>query len=222
LAHPASPAVRREISNETLSAQTQQNASTASSNGQRCPHLCALHKVGRLAGDFGRAAMLSVSRSWPGTDLGEFSAGPKITYNYLMDDLITIQPATASDRPLLRGAIIELLDHESRLPGEQIAGTYLAWIERRAADSGAVLVAGTQDILVGFAAGWVEQDDNIAETSDSNRSGYISDICVMRAYRGQAHRASTARQPRTASSARRDHAPSHRLPCRKHSSACDL
>jgi ribosomal protein S18 acetylase RimI-like enzyme len=61
----------------------------------------------------------------------------------------------------------------------------LAWIERRAADSGAVLVADTQGIFAGFAAGWVEQDDNIAETADSNRFGYISDICVMPAYRGQ-------------------------------------
>src|SRR5215475_10493018 len=40
-------------------------------------------------------------------------------------------------------------------------------------------------IFVGFAAGWVEQDDNIAETAESNRFGYISDICVMPAYRGQ-------------------------------------
>jgi ribosomal protein S18 acetylase RimI-like enzyme len=103
---------------------------------------------------------------------------------------ITIRPATASDRPLLRRGIIELQDHErrlhaSRLPGEQIADAYLAWIEQRAADSGAVLVAETQAIFVGFAAGWVEQDDNIAESSDSNRFGYISDISVMPAYRGQ-------------------------------------
>ena len=107
-----------------------------------------------------------------------------------MNDPITIRPATASDHPLLRRAIIELQDHErrlhaTRLPGEQIAETYLAWIEHRAADSGAVLVAETQGIFVGFAAGWVEQDDNIAETADSNRFGYISDICVMPAYRGQ-------------------------------------
>jgi ribosomal protein S18 acetylase RimI-like enzyme len=107
-----------------------------------------------------------------------------------MSDPITIRPATASDRPLLRRAIIELQDYErqlhaTRLPGEQIADAYLAWVERRAADSGAVLVAETQGIFVGFAAGWVEQDDTIAETADSNRFGYISDICVMPAYRGQ-------------------------------------
>jgi ribosomal protein S18 acetylase RimI-like enzyme len=107
-----------------------------------------------------------------------------------MNDPITIRPATTSDHPLLRRAIIELQDHErrlhaTRLPGEQIADTYLAWLEHRAAESGAVLVAETQGFFVGFAAGWVEQDDNIAETADSNRFGYISDICVMPAYRGQ-------------------------------------
>jgi len=107
-----------------------------------------------------------------------------------VNDPITIRLATASDRPLLRGAIILLQDYErqlhaTRLPGEQIADTYLAWIERRAADNGALLVAEIQSIFAGFAAGWIEQDDNVAETVDSNRFGYISDICVMPAYRGQ-------------------------------------
>jgi ribosomal protein S18 acetylase RimI-like enzyme len=107
-----------------------------------------------------------------------------------MSDPITIRPARASDRPLLRRAILELQDYErrlhaTRLPGEQIADDYLAWIEKQAADGGAVLVAETEGTFVGFAAGWVEQDDNIAETADSNRFGYISDICVMPAYRGQ-------------------------------------
>jgi ribosomal protein S18 acetylase RimI-like enzyme len=107
-----------------------------------------------------------------------------------MNDPVTIRRAAASDRPHLRRAIIELQDHErrlhaTRLPGEQIADAYLAWIERQAADGGAVLVVETQGIFVGFAAGWVEQGDNIAETADSNRFGYISDVCVMPAYRGQ-------------------------------------
>jgi ribosomal protein S18 acetylase RimI-like enzyme len=113
-----------------------------------------------------------------------------MAYNFLMNAPITIRPAATSDHPLLRRAIIELQDHErrlhaTRLPGAQIADTYLAWLEHRAAESGAVLVAETEGIFVGFAAGWVEQDDNIAETADSNRFGYISDICVMPGYRGQ-------------------------------------
>lgn len=107
-----------------------------------------------------------------------------------MDDPITIRAATAADRPQLRRAIVELQDHErrlhsTRLPGEQIADTYLAWIEHRATDNGAVLVAETGGIFAGFVAGWVEQDDNIAETADSNRFGYVSDICVMPACRGR-------------------------------------
>ena len=48
-----------------------------------------------------------------------------------------------------------------------------------------MLVAERGGSFVGFAAGWIEQADNIAETPDSNRFGYISDICVMPTLRGQ-------------------------------------
>jgi ribosomal protein S18 acetylase RimI-like enzyme len=120
----------------------------------------------------------------------ESSADPEIAYGNLMNDPLTIRPATASDRPLLRRAIIELQDHErrlhaTRLPSEQIADTYLARIEHLAAENGAVLVAEIDGLFAGFVAGWVEQNDNPAETADSNRFGYISDICVMPGYRGR-------------------------------------
>jgi ribosomal protein S18 acetylase RimI-like enzyme len=105
-------------------------------------------------------------------------------------DPVTIRPATAADRPELHSAIIELQDHErrlhaTRLPGAQIADAYLAWIEHRTAVSGTVLVAEAEGGFAGFVAGWIEQEDNIAETPDSNRFGYVSDICVMPAYRGR-------------------------------------
>jgi ribosomal protein S18 acetylase RimI-like enzyme len=120
----------------------------------------------------------------------ESSADLEIAYGNLMNDPLTIRPATASDRPLLRRAIIELQDHErrlhaTRLPGEQIADTYLARIEHLAAENGAVLVAEIDGLFAGFVAGWVEQNDNPAETADSNRFGYISDICVMPGYLGR-------------------------------------
>jgi ribosomal protein S18 acetylase RimI-like enzyme len=83
-----------------------------------------------------------------------------------------------------------------------------------------VLIAETQGIFVGFAAGWVEQDDNIAETADSNRFGYISDICVMPAYRGQ--RIALRLLDKTASAPHLGHSPSDRLPCHKHGGPCDL
>jgi ribosomal protein S18 acetylase RimI-like enzyme len=50
---------------------------------------------------------------------------------------------------------------------------------------GLVLVAKDEDDFVGFAAGWIEHEENVAETSESNRFGFISDICVLSDYRGK-------------------------------------
>jgi ribosomal protein S18 acetylase RimI-like enzyme len=101
-----------------------------------------------------------------------------------------VRSATTLDRPFLRRAVVELQDHErqlhkTRLPGEQIADTYLDWILRQAGDSGAVLVAELRGVSVGFASGWIERTQNLSETADSNSFGYISDICVLPSYRGQ-------------------------------------
>ena len=106
-------------------------------------------------------------------------------------DGLTIRAARPSDGPELRRAVVELQDHErrlhpSRLPGEQIADAYLAWIEKRAAErSGAVLVAEIDGAFAGFIAGWIEEESHICETPESNRFGYVSDICVLSAYRGR-------------------------------------
>lgn len=103
---------------------------------------------------------------------------------------LIIRPATPDDRPHLRRAIVELQDYErlrhpTRLPGEQVADVYLDWMVRQAEANGIVLVAERDDSFIGFVAGWIEQTDNIGETADSNRFGYISDLCVMPAFRGQ-------------------------------------
>lgn len=102
---------------------------------------------------------------------------------------LIIRPAIPTDQPDLRQAIIELQDYEhlrhvTRLPGEQIADAYLDWMQRQAEANGVVLVAERDGSFIGFVAGWIEQTDNIGETVDSNRVGYISDICVMPAFRG--------------------------------------
>jgi ribosomal protein S18 acetylase RimI-like enzyme len=101
-----------------------------------------------------------------------------------------IRSARPDDVADLRRAVVELQEYErglhtSRLPGEQIADAYLAWLQQQAAKTGAVLVAELAGKFAGFAAGWIVEDDSIAETPDSNCAGYISDICVMPAYRGQ-------------------------------------
>ena len=106
-------------------------------------------------------------------------------------DGLTIRVARPSDGPQLRRAVVELQDHErrlhpSRLPGEQIADAYLAWIEKRAAERcGAVLVAEIDGAFAGFVAGWIEEESHICETPESNRFGYVSDICVLSVYRGR-------------------------------------
>jgi ribosomal protein S18 acetylase RimI-like enzyme len=107
-----------------------------------------------------------------------------------MSDEISIRPAEADDRPCLRCAIIELQEYEralhpTRLPGEAIADAYLTWLEHRTADQGIILVAHTGKEFAGFAACWVEHQDNIAETPDSNVFGYVSDLCVMPTFRGR-------------------------------------
>jgi len=75
--------------------------------------------------------------------------------------------------------------HSTRLPGEEIADAYLDWMLKQAAEDGALLVAEINGAFAGFVAGWIEQQHNLAETPHSNRFGYISDICVLPAYRGK-------------------------------------
>jgi ribosomal protein S18 acetylase RimI-like enzyme len=103
---------------------------------------------------------------------------------------VTIRAASVSDRPQLRRAVIELQDHESclhpsRLPGDQIADAYLDWMQKRAAEHGAVLIAEIDGAFAGFVAGWIEEESHICETPDYNRFGYVSDICVLPAFRGR-------------------------------------
>jgi ribosomal protein S18 acetylase RimI-like enzyme len=97
-----------------------------------------------------------------------------------------------ADLPDLRLAMVELQEHErrldatTRLPGEQIADAYLARLRHEVAEKrGAILIAERDGVFAGFAVGWVIERDHIPESADSNRFGYLSDICVMPAYRRQ-------------------------------------
>ena len=105
-------------------------------------------------------------------------------------DGLTIRAAEPTDGPQLRRAIAELQDHESRLHpsrlrGDPIADAYLAWMLGRAAKHGAVLIAELDGVFAGFVAGWIEEESHIEETPDSNRFGYVSDICVLSPHRGR-------------------------------------
>lgn len=97
---------------------------------------------------------------------------------------IRIRQAGSADRAALREAIIELQEFERRLsntrrPGEAIADAYLARMESRSADRGAILIAEAGGAFVGFATCRLCEVDYISETADSNRFGYVSDICVL-------------------------------------------
>ena len=104
---------------------------------------------------------------------------------------IVIRPATTVDLPDVRRAVVELQNYEmrlhaTRLPGEQVADAYVVWLRRQAAEkSGALLVAEHEGAFAGFTVGWIVEDHHITETEDSNRFGYISDICALPDYRGQ-------------------------------------
>ena len=101
-----------------------------------------------------------------------------------------IRPARREDRENLISAIIELQEyerrlHDSRLPGAEVAEPYLSVLQARSAQEGAMLVASRDSAFAGFVAGWVETDNQVCETADSNRFGYVSDISVLAKYRGQ-------------------------------------
>jgi ribosomal protein S18 acetylase RimI-like enzyme len=103
---------------------------------------------------------------------------------------IRIRQARPADRTALREAIIELQEFERRLsdtrrPGEEIADAYLARMEGEVSRGGAILVAEIDGAFVGFAACQLREVDYVAETPESNRFGYISDICVLPAWRGR-------------------------------------
>ena len=108
-----------------------------------------------------------------------------------MSDVV-IRPAEPTDLPDLRLAMVELQEHErrsdptTRLLGEQIADAYLTRLWREVAEKyGAIFVGECDGVFAGFAVGWIVERDHIPESADSNRFGYLSDICVMPAYRRQ-------------------------------------
>jgi len=104
---------------------------------------------------------------------------------------MTIRHARDSDNADLRRAFIELQEverslHDSRVPGAEVADRYLASLWHHARhDGGAIFVAEESGLFRGFLACLVAQDERIIETPDSNRCGYVSDICVVSEARGQ-------------------------------------
>ena len=90
---------------------------------------------------------------------------------------MVVRRAEPSDRANLMKAVVELQNyerelHETRLPGEQIADAYTHWM-LSSEDGGLVPIAEDGGEFVGFVAGWIEHEENVAETPDYNRFGFI-------------------------------------------------
>jgi ribosomal protein S18 acetylase RimI-like enzyme len=103
---------------------------------------------------------------------------------------ITVRSATDADEAKLLAAITDEQDyecalHDTRKAGSEIARPYLAYLKARIAQNrGLLLVAERDDAFAGYAAGWIENENNVAETDSSNRFGYIADTYVIPAFRG--------------------------------------
>jgi ribosomal protein S18 acetylase RimI-like enzyme len=101
-----------------------------------------------------------------------------------------VRVAIHADEAHLRGAVADEQDyeralHDTRRPGLEVAERYLAHVKEKVAHNrGALLVAELNGVFAGYAACWVEHDDNVAETEDSNHFGYVSDTYVVPEFRG--------------------------------------
>lgn len=102
---------------------------------------------------------------------------------------ISIRAAEPHDLQHLERGLIALQEyenalHEPQLPAVDTATPYLTWmlsqVERR---EGRCFVAYLGDTFIGFIAGWIERQENPAETEDSTTFGYISDICLLPSWR---------------------------------------
>jgi GNAT superfamily N-acetyltransferase len=100
---------------------------------------------------------------------------------------LTIRAHTAADRQVLLGFIRELQEaeramHDSRLPGDEVAALcYERLLERRAE----ILIAEIEGEPVGFVSGWLAEDDDLLQTPEWRRHGWISDLFVAPPWRGR-------------------------------------
>ena len=105
-------------------------------------------------------------------------------------EAFAVRDAEPPDRADIVAAIVALQDAErklsdTRLPGAVVAEAYYDRLVAQAREDGAMLVAEAGGAFAGFVVGWIEQADEMCETPDSNRFGYISDICVLERFRGR-------------------------------------
>jgi len=96
-----------------------------------------------------------------------------------------VRPYRDADRSAVMEALVGIQEyerdlHDTRLPGPEMAEPYFKRLRGSVAgQSGAIFVAESAGEFAGFLACFVVEDDNPAETADSNRFGYVSDLYVV-------------------------------------------
>lgn len=96
-----------------------------------------------------------------------------------------------SDKSALIAGIADLQEVErmltdTRRPGAEVAEAYVVGLlDNVRQQQGKIFVARDESKVAGFVACWVEREDNVAETADSNTYGYIPDAYVASEYRGR-------------------------------------
>ena len=148
------------------------------------------YAVARLTGDEGARGLLRAlpPEAVATVEVGDDGVTRDIDTPRDLEAGFQVRDATPEDQTNIVAAIAELQDferklHDSRLPGADVAAAYYERLAAEAQARGAMLVAEFDGAFTGFAVGWIEQADEICETPDSTCFGYVSDICVLEAYR---------------------------------------
>jgi ribosomal protein S18 acetylase RimI-like enzyme len=104
---------------------------------------------------------------------------------------VVIRAFKPSDWSAVLRAMIERQDyeaslHDTRLPGDVVGPAYLNSLLRDLPTrNGALFVAETDGLIIGVVACLLVEGDEIEETAESNRHGYVTDIFVDTRYRGR-------------------------------------
>lgn len=104
---------------------------------------------------------------------------------------VSIEGYREADKEAIVAGIADLQEVEravadTRRPGSEVAEQYVRELQEKLTQKqGALFVAREQDRVAGFIACWIEREENIAETEESNVYGYICDAYVAPQYRGK-------------------------------------
>ena len=97
-----------------------------------------------------------------------------------------VRAALPVDRPALVAFMVALQEHEramqrDREPGPRMADAHLAYLERSAAEGGAVLVAEHGGETVGFAVVLIQtsEEGDVHLLESERRFGWVSDLYVL-------------------------------------------